>query len=121
MAKLGISSLEMSQDEEDWLRVIANLNGDTMKSILTHSWRGHLASRKQHYVRKIDYLARSLGVSWETAYILLLQKNQPFSEADIEWAKSQDPLAIKDQELSCDYFRQNHPPKQEQKIDDDRK
>lgn len=120
MGKLNIGMIDMSQDEQDWLRVIAALNGESLKSMLAQSWRGHLASRKQHYVRKIDYLARSLNIEFEAAFILLLHKNQPFTAEDIEWAKTQPPLAIKEQELSCDYFRQNKPLKEETNNDNNK-
>jgi hypothetical protein len=73
MAKVNTGSLEMSQDEEDWLRAISEMNGETVKSILVQAWRGHLCRHKAHYIKKLRYLAERHGLTIEECFRRLVK------------------------------------------------
>lgn len=62
MGKVNTGSLDMSQDEEDWLRAISAMNNETVKSILVNSWKGHLNRHKAHYIKKLRYLSEMHGL-----------------------------------------------------------
>lgn len=73
MGRLNVGGLDMSQDEEDWLRAISGMNGETMKSILVQAWRGHLYKHKAHYIRKLRYLADRHGLTPEECFVKLVK------------------------------------------------
>lgn len=68
MGKVNTGALEMSQDEEDWLRAISRMNSETVKSILVNAWKGHLNRHKAHYLRKVRYLAEMHGLTVEECF-----------------------------------------------------
>jgi hypothetical protein len=73
MGKVNTGALDMSQDEEDWLRAISVMNNETVKSILVQSWRGHLCRHKAHYIKKLRYLAERHGLTIEECFRRLVK------------------------------------------------
>jgi hypothetical protein len=73
MGKVNTGALEMSQDEEDWLRAISVMNNETVKSILVQSWRGHLERQKAHYLKKLRYLAERHGLTIDECFRRLVK------------------------------------------------
>lgn len=73
MGRLNTGALDMSQDEEDWLRAISAMNNETVKSILVQAWRGHLCRHKAHYIKKLRYLAERHGLTIEECFKRLVK------------------------------------------------
>ena len=100
MPKLNVGSTDQSEDEIDWIAVACNLQGESTRAKIGQIVTSYLLRCKPYYSKKVDYLARKSGLTWEQCFVLLRKKAPPFTEEDIEWAKTQPPLAIKEQELS---------------------
>lgn len=73
MVKLNTGSLDLAQDEYDWIKVISSMNEETVKSILVNAWRGHLNRHKAHYIKKLRYLAERHGLTVEETFRRLLK------------------------------------------------
>jgi hypothetical protein len=79
MGKVNTGALEMSQDEEDWLRAISAMSSETVKSILVNAWKGHLNHHKARYIKKLRYLAEMHGLTIEECFKRLVT-NEPLGE-----------------------------------------
>lgn len=99
MPRFNIGSADLSEDDIDWFKVACNLSGESIRAKIGHIITGHLIRFRSQYVRKVDYVARQYGVTWEEAFILLRQKSPPFTEEDLVWVRSQPPLALREQEV----------------------
>lgn len=78
MPRFQIGSLDLSEDEIDWLKVAANLSGTSIRAQVGQALQGHLLRFKPHYKRKIAYVARKYGLTWEEAFKKLTNESPPF-------------------------------------------
>ena len=81
----------------DQLRLALNLNNQKMtaSTFLEQALKGHLTRWKADYATRLDYRAKKLGLSWEQAYVLLTNRDAPYSQEDLNWAKSQPSIITK--------------------------
>ena len=86
----------------DQLRLALNLNNQKMsaQSFLEQALKGHLTRWKADYATRLDYRAKKLGISWEQAYVLLTNRDAPYSTDDLIWAKSQPSIITKTEFLN---------------------
>ncbi len=106
MPRLNTGSVDLSEDEIDWLKVICNLSGTSLRAQLSQILSGHIVRFKPHYSRKVAYVARKYGLTWEEAFQRLTLGQPPFGEV------VQDAPALEEEEKSnfgCEVNR----PKQE--------
>ncbi len=75
-----MSSIDLSEDEIDWVKAICNLSGISTRAQVTQIIQGHLVRFKPHYKKKIAYVARKYGLSFEEAFILLQTQSPPFGD-----------------------------------------
>lgn len=80
MPRLQISSIDLGEDEIDWLRAVCNLSGTSMRAQVAQIVQGHLVRFKPHYKRKVAYVARKYGLTFEEAFKLLQEATPPFGD-----------------------------------------
>lgn len=78
MPRFQIGSIDLSEDEIDWLKVATNINGTSIRSQVGQALQGHLLRFKPHYKRKIAYVARKYGLTWDEAFKKLTSESPPF-------------------------------------------
>lgn len=94
MPRLNTGSVDLSEDEIDWLKVICNLSGTSLRAQFSQIISGHIVRFKPHYSRKVAYVARKYGLTWEEAFQQLTQGQPPFGEV------VQEAPAIEEEEKS---------------------
>lgn len=80
MPEINIGSIKLTEDEIDWLRVICNLSGESLRSQMRQIVKGHLVRFKPQYLKQVNYIARKYGLTLEEAFIQLKAKEPPFGE-----------------------------------------
>lgn len=80
MPEINIGSIKLTEDEIDWLRVIGNLSGESLRSQMRQIVKGHLVRFKPQYLKQVNYLARKYGLTLEETFILLKTKEPPFGK-----------------------------------------
>lgn len=98
MARVNIGAVDLSDRAAAWLRVAANINGESMRVRVAKALDGHLKRFKPAYAADIRFLARQYQVSWEVMFVLLNQHEPPFSEDEIAWAKEQPAMVVWEEE-----------------------
>lgn len=78
MPRFQIGSIDLSEDEIDWLKVATNINGTSIRSQVGKALQRHLLHFKPHYKRKIAYVARKYGLTWDEAFKKLTRESPPF-------------------------------------------
>lgn len=86
----------------DQLRLALNLNNQKMSAsnFLEQALRGYLTRRKADYATRLDYGAKKLGMSWEQAYVLMTNRDAPYSKDNLLWARSQPSMITKTEFLN---------------------
>lgn len=84
MPKLNAGSVDLTEDEIDWLKVITNLSGESLRAQLRQIIKGHLIRFKPHYSKQIGYVARKYGLSWEEAFARLTKEEPPLGDVVCE-------------------------------------
>ncbi len=98
MPKVNVGTVDLSDRTTAWLRVGANVNGESMRVRIAKALDEHIKQFKSTYAADIRFLARQYGITWEQMFILLNKHEPPFSEQEIEWVKQQPPLVIWEEE-----------------------
>ncbi|HEY9298371.1 MAG TPA: hypothetical protein VIQ31_18845 [Phormidium sp.] len=80
LPRLQVSSVDLAEDEIDWIRAICNLSGISIRAQVTQILQGHLIRFKPHYKRKISYVARKYGLTFEEAFARLQEGSPPFGD-----------------------------------------
>ncbi len=80
LPRLQVSSVDLAEDEIDWIRAICNLSGISVRAQVTQIIQGHLIRFKPHYKRKIAYIARKYGLTFEEAFARLQTDSPPFGD-----------------------------------------
>lgn len=80
MPEINIGSIKLTEDEIDWLRVIGNLSGESLRSQMRQIVKGHLVRFKPQYLKQVNYVARKYGLTLEEAFIKLKTEEPPFGE-----------------------------------------
>lgn len=80
LPRLQVSSVDLAEDEIDWIRAVCNLSGISVRAQVTQIIQGHLLRFKPHYKRKISYVARKYGLTFEEAFARLQENSPPFGE-----------------------------------------
>jgi hypothetical protein len=75
-----VSSVDLAEDEIDWIRAVCNLSGISVRAQVTQIIQGHLIRFKPHYKRKIAYVARKYGLTFEEAFARLQENSPPFGD-----------------------------------------
>lgn len=75
-----MSSIDLSEDEIDWVRAICNVSGISVRAQVAQIIQGHLVRFKPHYKKKIAYVARKYGLTFEEAFVLLQTQSPPFGD-----------------------------------------
>lgn len=91
----------------DMMKVALNLNGGGMTAEVfkMQAARGHFTRWRNNYDERIEYFSRRQDLTWEQAFILLSQRQFPYTREDFEWAKSQAaPLLTRDEFLRTKPF-----------------
>jgi hypothetical protein len=83
MPRFQIGSIDLSEDEIDWLKVVVNLNSTSVRAQVGQIVQGHLVRFKPHYKRKVAYVARKYGLTWEEAFKRLTQESPPFEDSPV--------------------------------------
>jgi hypothetical protein len=83
MPQFQIGSVNLSEDEVDWLKVAINLSDMSARAQVGQIIQGHLIRFKPHYKRKIAYVARKYGLSWEEAFKRLTVESPPFENLPV--------------------------------------
>ena len=78
LPRLQISSVDLAEDDIDWIKAICNLNGISIRAQITQIIQGHIIRFKPHYKRKIAYVARKYGLTFEEAFVRLQTESPPF-------------------------------------------
>lgn len=80
LPRLQVSSVDLAEDEIDWIRAVCNLSGISIRAQVTQILQGHLIRFKPHYKRKISYVARKYGLTFEEAFARLQESSPPFGD-----------------------------------------
>jgi hypothetical protein len=80
LPRLPLSSIDLAEDDIDWLKAICNLNGISTRAQITQIIQGHIIRFKPHYKRKIAYVARKYGLTFEEAFVRLQTGSPPFGD-----------------------------------------
>jgi hypothetical protein len=83
MPRFQIGSIDLSEYEIDWLKVATNLSGTSIRAQVGQAIQGHLVRFKPHYKRKIAYVARKYGLTWDEAFKKLTQEPSPFEGLEV--------------------------------------
>lgn len=77
-----------------WVAMAINLGGAvyTPEAFAATSMRGHFSRWLKSYRQRILDFADEYQLSFPQAYTLLTSRQAPYSETDLEWAKSQPEL-----------------------------
>lgn len=83
--------------DSDRFRMLLNLRGREMSAeVLAYEiLHGHLVRWKKRHAEMINYSAKRLGLTWEQCYVLHVLRDAPYSEEDIKWAKTQEPITTR--------------------------
>ncbi|MEM9005721.1 MAG: hypothetical protein AAGE59_19630 [Cyanobacteria bacterium P01_F01_bin.86] len=83
--------------DSDRFRMLLNLKGREMSAeVLAYEiLHGHLVRWKKRHAEMINYSAKRLGLTWEQCYVLHVLRDAPYSDIDIEWAKTQKPITTR--------------------------
>jgi hypothetical protein len=90
MARLPVSSIDVSQQTLDWFTAIANVDSSSKRDLTKQIVIEHLTRQRQHHINKIQYFANRNRLTWEQAFRLLAdqERKPPYSEKDLDWARS---------------------------------
>lgn len=100
MPRIDVGSVDLSPRKASWLKVVCKMNSESRRVRVAKALEGHIPRFINIYSREVDYLARSHGLSWEQMYVLLDSDREiPFQQEDIAWAKQQQPVVIQAEEL----------------------
>lgn len=80
MPKFNVGSIDLSEDEVDWLSVAINLSDTSIRAQIAQIVQGHIIRFKPHYRRKVAYVARKYGLTWEEAFQRLTVEPSPFTD-----------------------------------------
>ncbi len=80
LPRLQVSSIDLSEDEIDWVRAICNVSGISVRAQVAQIIQGHLVRFKPHYKKKIAYVARKYGLTFEEAFALLQTQSPPLGD-----------------------------------------
>jgi hypothetical protein len=80
LPRLQVSSIDLSEDEIDWIRAICNVSGISVRAQVAQIIQGHLVRFKPHYKKKIAYVARKYGLTFEEAFALLQTQSPPLGD-----------------------------------------
>jgi hypothetical protein len=80
MPRLNVSSLDLTEDEIDFLKAICNLSGESIRAQLRQIVKGHLVRFKPQYLKQVNYLARKYGLTFEETFARLVEGEPPFGE-----------------------------------------
>jgi hypothetical protein len=83
MPRFQIGSIDLSEDEIDWLKVSASLSSTSVRAQVGQAIQGHLVRFKPHYKRKVAYVARKYGLTWEEAFKKLTLESPPFENLPV--------------------------------------
>jgi hypothetical protein len=84
MPKLNISSVDLTEDEIDFLKAICNLSGESVRAQVRQIIKGHLVRFKPQYLKQINYLARKYGLTFQETFLRLTTGQPPFGEVVME-------------------------------------
>lgn len=98
MPRVNVGAVDLSDRTAAWLRVAANINGESMRVRVAKALDGHIKRFKPSYAADIKFLARQWGLKWEEMFVLLNKHEPPYTEEEIGWAKQQPPLVIWEEE-----------------------
>lgn len=84
MPKLNVGTIDLTEDEIDWLKAIGNLSGESVRAQLRQIIKGHLIRFKPQYSKQVAYLARKYGLTFEETFRLLQTSQPPFGEVVCE-------------------------------------
>lgn len=92
--KVDIGSIELGPTKAVFLKVIAKVNGDSLRRRVAAVLDGHLARFAAIYSREVNFVARSYNISWNEAFALLSSERPspfrtPYTSKDLAWAKEQ--------------------------------
>ena len=90
MARLPVSSLDVSQENFDWFNVVANLNEASKRDLLRQVVEGHLTRWRRRHIAKVEYFAKRNRLTWEQSFRLLADSDRkpPYKEEDFDWARN---------------------------------
>ena len=80
LPRLQVSSVDLADDDVDWIKAICNLSGISIRAQVAQIIQSHLIRFKPHYKKKIAYTARKYGLTFEEAFALLQTKSPPFGD-----------------------------------------
>lgn len=80
MPKLNLGSVDLPEDEYDWMTVIINLSGEPLRSQMRQIIKGHLIRFKSQYVKQLHYTAKKYGLTPEETFKRLLKGPPPFGD-----------------------------------------
>jgi hypothetical protein len=80
LPRLQVSSVDLAEDDIDWLKAVCNLSGISVRAQVTQIIQSHLARNKPQYRRKIAYIARKYGLTFEEAFAQLQTKSPPLGK-----------------------------------------
>ncbi len=83
MPRLSVGTINLSPDEIAWLTAACNLSGVSVRAQIGQTVQGHIIRFKPHYKRKIAYVARMHGISFEEAFARLQAESPPFKDLPI--------------------------------------
>ncbi len=111
LPRLQVSSIDLSEDEIDWVKAICNVSGISVRAQVAQIIQGHLVRFKPHYKKKIAYVARKYGLTFEEAFALLQTQSPPFGDVV-------NPAPVKEEEeastFGCEVGNSSHQPKETQ-------
>ena len=86
----------------DQMRLALNLNNQKMTAdaFLEQALKGHLNRWKTDYATRLGYKAKKIGLTWEQAYVLMTNRDAPYSDNDVDWAKEQEPIITRSEFLA---------------------
>ncbi len=68
MPRFQVGSVDLAEDEIDWLKAVINLNSTSARAQVGQILQGHLLRFKPHYKRKISYTARKYGLTFDECF-----------------------------------------------------
>jgi len=101
--KVDIGSIELGPMKAIFLKVVAKVNGDSLRRRVAAVLDGHLARFAAIYSREVTFVARVYNISWNEAFALLSSERPspfriPYTSEDLVWAKEQ-PFLVREEDI----------------------
>lgn len=97
MKRINIGNFDLPDMDADYFKVAVKLHESrSQRGLVSESVKGYLHRFRNVLRDRVDYKARELDITWEQAFNLYLNFDEPFTDEMIEAAKTMKPTILKE-------------------------